>query len=301
MSAPEEAPSGVAPNGVAPRAPAWSALPAASDGEPGHRELRVFQGQMEAPDARLTEAGRVVLHSVRCADKESPNEDAAAVVETAAGLVIVVADGMGGQAAGETASRMAVNAVCDAVLKAAADEERLRGAILDGIEAANREILALATGAGTTLAVAHVAPPFMRPYHVGDSAIVLMGQRGRVKFETIAHSPVGYAEAAGVIGPREAIHHEDRHLVSNFVGSDQMRIEIGPALPMARFDTLLVASDGLVDNLLPGEAVTRLRSGCLLRAAGGIARLTRGRMEGGGVTAPSKPDDMTFVLFRRRG
>src|SRR5690606_2144872 len=103
----------------------------------------------------------------------------------------------------------------------------------------------------------------IRPYHVGDSAILLTGQRGKLKMQTIAHSPIGYAVEAGLMREEEAIHHEERHVISNVIGSDQMRIEIGPPVEMARRDTLVLASDGLLDNLLPSEIVGYVRSGPL--------------------------------------
>ncbi|TWT38171.1 Serine/threonine phosphatase stp [Posidoniimonas corsicana] len=247
-----------------------------------------------------TPAGRVTAYSARSPGKETPNEDALAVFQTGDGsLVLAVADGMGGQAAGETAARLSLDALAGALADAEPDPERLRSAIIDGIEEANRAVLALANGAGATLAVALVSEPFVRSFHVGDASFLLMGQRGRVKFESIAHSPVGYAEAAGLINPEDALQHEERHIVSNCVGDEKMRIEIGPVLTMAQFDTLLIATDGLVDNVLPGELVAGLRSGPLDRCAAAVAELARERMQHETPGLPSKPDDLTFLAYRR--
>ena len=73
----------------------------------------------------------------------------------------------------------------------------------------------------------------------------------------------------------DAIHHEARHVISNVIGSDQMRIEIGPPIEMAPRDTLLIASDGLFDNLLPEEIVEAVRSGPLEEAVGDLS-MSRG-------------------------
>ena len=73
----------------------------------------------------------------------------------------------------------------------------------------------------------------VRPYHVGDSVILLVGQRGKIKLQTVSHSPVGYAVEAGVLDEVEAMHHQDRHVVSNFIGSPEMRIEVGAPLRLA--------------------------------------------------------------------
>ncbi len=59
----------------------------------------------------------------------------------------------------------------------------------------------------------------LRPYHVGDSTNLLTGQRGKLEFAMISHSPTGYAMEAGVLGEEEALVHEDRHDVSNLLGA----------------------------------------------------------------------------------
>ena len=82
--------------------------------------------------------------------------------------------------------------------------------------------------------------------------------RGRVKLQTISHSPVGYAVESGMLDDQEAMHHEERHVVSNIIGTPEMRIEIGPPIDLATYDTLLVATDGLADNLHIEEIIERI-------------------------------------------
>jgi serine/threonine protein phosphatase PrpC len=96
----------------------------------------------------------------------------------------------------------------------------------------------------------------------------------------------------------EAIHHRDRHLLSNAVGTPGMRVDVGPTLAIARRDTLLVASDGLFDNLRLDEIVARIRSGPLQRAMAGLVGDCRRRMEKRENGSPSKPDDLTVIAFR---
>lgn len=269
-------------------------------GDDGKLAWQLFEAEQVGPQLFDGSAGRAVAYSARSPDKETPNEDAVAIIEPRDGtMVIVVADGLGGQAAGQTASRIAVETVTKSVLAADGDEAHLRSAILDGIEQANRAVLDHGGGAATTLAIAEVCDCFFRSYHVGDSVIALMGQRGKVKFETISHSPIGYAVESGLMEADEALHHEDRHLISNCLGSNEMRIELGPSLPMAPYDTLVLASDGLADNVLPGEAVEVLKCGPLRSSAADMADLVRGRMLNAAEGLPSKPDDLTFVVFRR--
>ena len=98
----------------------------------------------------------------------------------------------------------------------------LRTAILNGIEA----VLSLANGSATTMTVATIEGLIARMYQVGDSEAMVVGQRGRIKSQTMAHSPTGFAVEAGFLDERAALHHEERHLVSNFIGTTDMHIDI---------------------------------------------------------------------------
>jgi len=135
---------------------------------------------------------------------------------------------------------------------------------------------------------------------VGDSMILVVGQRGKIKLQTVSHSPVGYAVESGLLDEAEAMHHEDRHLVSNMLGMTDMRIEVGSAIELAARDTLLLASDGLFDNLHVHEIVERIRKGPLAQVMQDLAAQCRGRMQAATDGQPSKPDDLTFVAFRCR-
>lgn len=245
--------------------------------------------------------GRTAVFSARCPDHDGSNEDSAAVIGIGddAG-VLVVADGLGGSAAGAAASAAAVKQVCLAVELAARNGGLLRSAILDGFEQANEAVRAIGVGAGTTLAVIEIQDGAVRPYHVGDSAVLLVGGRGKMKYQSIAHSPIGYGVEAGLIAEEDAMHHEDRHIVSNVIGTAEMHIEIGPTLTLAARDTLIVMSDGLADNLHAEEIVERIRKGSLSTAAKRLATDARGRMAQPQDGLPSKPDDLTFIVFRPR-
>ena len=245
-------------------------------------------------------AGRsAAVFSTSCPGVESPNEDSAALVPLdATSCVLIVADGMGGSRSGELASALAVRTLRSALVEAARSGDMLRTAILTGIEDASRAVADLGTGAGTTLAAVEVQGNSIRPYHVGDSMILVMGQRGKIKLQTVSHSPVGFAVEAGVIDEAEAMHHEDRHLVSNVLGASDMRIEVGSTLRLSPRDTLLLSSDGLFDNLHRDEIVERMRRGPLLEGARRLSQDSVRRMTRPVGGNPSKPDDLTFVAFR---
>lgn len=243
--------------------------------------------------------GSVAVYSARSPDKQSPNEDAAVLIPfNGHAGVLAVADGLGGERAGEQASRTALAELIASIAAADPAEPTLRTAILNGFENANRAVSALGVGAGTTLVVAEILGRTIRSYHVGDSMTLVVGQRGKIKLQTISHSPVGYAIEAGLLDEAEAMHHEDRHVVSNMLGSPAMRIDLGPTIELAPRDTLLLASDGLFDNLHIEEIVARIRKGPLDRAAQTLFDDCRRRMSGVEEGQPSKPDDLTFLAFR---
>jgi serine/threonine protein phosphatase PrpC len=245
--------------------------------------------------------GEAVAFSLSKPGRDGPNEDAAAVVSLGVEAgVAVISDGAGGHPSGAKAAALAVRAVCESVLALGDDLENLRGAIINGFESADRAIAALGTGAAATLAVVEVHGNNMRAYHAGDSMVLVTGQRGRIKWLTIPHSPVGYAVEAGLLDRGEALHHEDLHLVSNLLGGQDMRIELGATVELALRDTVVLASDGLGDNVHLDEIVERVRKGPLHKAVDGLAALGRARMEAPADGAPSKPDDLTFIAFRRR-
>jgi serine/threonine protein phosphatase PrpC len=129
--------------------------------------------------------------------------------------------------------------------------------------------------------------------------IVVCGQRGKLKYQSVPHSPVGYAEASGMIDEDAAMFHADRHLVSNMVGMADMRLEVGPLVPLARYDTVVVGSDGLFDNLFVSEIIEHVRAGPLARAAQRLLATCRERMRQVDTDHPHKPDDLAFILFRR--
>lgn len=254
------------------------------------------------PRALPVAAGTAVVYSVKCPDERPKNEDCAAVysLDDSAG-VLAVADGAGGMRGGDQASSIAIRKMKSTLDGAPGDPSMLRPAIINAFEDANAAVLALGIGAATTLSVVEIQDDVVRPYHVGDSDILVVGQRGRVKTQTMPHSPVGYAVESGMLNEHDALHHEDRHLVSNLIGSTDMHIQVGAPVRMAKYDTVLVASDGLADNLHQREIIKIVRKGPLELAANALAQIALDRMHHPSDKHPSKPDDLTFILFRLGG
>jgi len=244
--------------------------------------------------------GNVIGFSCPSPDREAENEDCAAVIPYGPeAVVLVVADGAGGLPSGRLASQTAVTTLVQSLQQSGEKTIVLRTAILDGIEAANEAVQEMASGAATTFTVVTVEGRIARAYQIGDSEGLVIGQRGLLRLQTPVQSPTGFAVEAGFLNEREALDHQDRHLVSNFLGTSEMRIDIGHAVRLQSRDTIIVASDGLMDNVLVGEIVARVRKGPLDKAADAVIALALRRMSGTAAEQPSKPDDLTLLLFRK--
>ena len=258
-----------------------------------------FEVDLHEADVQPIASGVAAVYTARCPDKETSNEDAAALITCGPQTgVMAVADGFGGQPAGEQAARRALQALARAVDRALETGGTLRAGILDGFERANDAVTDLGVGAATTLVALEIDDRRARSYHVGDSTALVVGQRGKLKLQTVSHSPIGYIVEAGWLGEDEALHHEDRHIVSNMVGSPDMRIEIGPSLRLRPRDTVVLGSDGLFDNLPVQEIVELVRKGPLSKVAELLTAKCDRRMRSPDQGQPSKPDDLAFILYR---
>lgn len=269
--------------------------------ESSSQALILCERDLDEPQLVPFADGIAVIYSHRSPFRDTVNQDAGAVLPSSSRAgILAVADGVGGMQSGHQASAAAIEALCAEIPNLTSDDQ-LRSTILDAIEKANTRICALGTNSATTLAVIEVLGERIRPYHVGDSMILLCGQRGKLRWQSISHSPVGYAVEAGVMDEDDAMSHPDRHVVSNVVGSAGMRIEIGPPLTMKARDTLLLCSDGLSDNLATEEIISVVRKGNLQDAVARLVRIATQRMldHGQAPLTPSKPDDLTIIAYRR--
>jgi len=266
-------------------------------------DLLVLEGADSQVRIAVLSNGNAAVVSVASPVGDGANQDGAATISHAPNVsVLAVADGVGGARAGASAARQMLETLAESVSavseKDAQDPELMRATILSSIEEANRRILASGSGGATTVTIAQVVGRDLRTFQVGDSVSILVGQKGKLKYSGIPHGPVVYAVEAGVLDEHEAINHEERHVVSNVVGDQRMHIDIGPAIQLSSKDTLLLASDGVYDNMFLNEILETVRKGSLEESSTRLVERSRARMEHAGPTEPSKPDDLTFIIFR---
>ncbi len=173
------------------------------------------------------------------------NEDCA----LAAYPVFMIADGMGGHAAGEVASAVAVGTMRE-LADTSVDVER----VITQVETANQRVRAGGRepgryGMGTTLTgIVALSDGSWMVVNVGDSRVLLV-RDGGIRQLTTDHSEVQDMVELGLLAPDEAAVHPMRHIVTRSLGAaDDVqvateRIELGPG------DRVLVCSDGLTDEV----------------------------------------------------
>jgi protein phosphatase len=177
------------------------------------------------------------------------------------GYVIIVADGMGGMAAGEVASRQAIatglNLIQNSpkwgfkINKKEARElfERVNRHLQDIDRALTEQSYSdrRLFGMGTTLTAAYSVGVDLFIIHVGDSRAYLY-RKGELRQLTKDHTIAQTMADAGVIAPEEVRRHRKRNVLTNFLGGHSGRVKGDVRwLRLADADRVLVCSDGLTE------------------------------------------------------
>lgn len=203
--------------------------------------------------------------------------------------LVAVADGVGGQAAGEVASELAIAALAPLDDQEATDPVvALRGAI----DNANRYIRAAAeadpalTGMVTTITALLVAGSSVAIAHAGDSRAYRL-REGEVTQVTRDDTYVQGLVDQGCISPDEAGNHPQRSLVTRVLqGSDVEATYLRPDVKPG--DRYLLCSDGLPDATTPDAIAAVLKQETDLERC--TAALVQLALAGGG------PDNVTVVV-----
>lgn len=198
-----------------------------------------------------------------------PDEYPADYDETSYGML--VADGMGGHAAGEVASRTAVLVILDLVLKTPDWIMRLNDQVLgevmrraeqrlqaiQGTLAEKARADAALSGMGTTLTMAWNLGADLVVAHVGDSRAYLM-RDGQLQQLTRDQTLVQTLVEAGTLTAEEARRHRLRHIVTGILSTDECKMAFEfHHLRLLDGDQVLLCSDGLTE-MLPDTALAEI-------------------------------------------
>jgi serine/threonine protein phosphatase PrpC len=242
--------------------------------------------------AGLSDVGRV----------RSSNEDSFGYDEGRG--IFVVCDGMGGHAAGEVASRIAVDTVLgyfrkrepaleqDAYLDDAPIGARL---LAEAVKQANDAIFEYAvahkntSGMGTTLVAARFSEGTVSIANVGDSRIYLF-REGELLQLTEDHSLVMEQVRRGMLTLEEAKRSSAQNIITRALGTDETTLPDLGEFPAQTGDVLLLATDGVLRHVGDKEIRDILLQIPSLQAA--CANLIDAANEGGG------DDNATCVLVR---
>jgi len=167
--------------------------------------------------------------------------------------LLMVADGMGGQARGQEASQLAVQSLVEYVSGSLRSKQMTSEAVLpllvEGVQYANRVVYQRnqeqRADMGTTMTATLVVDTTAYVAHVGDSRFYLYREPGGLSQITQDHSLVAALVAAGAIQPEDIYTHPMRNLIYRCLG-EKSTVEVDThAVPLAAGDILLLCSDGL--------------------------------------------------------
>lgn len=168
-----------------------------------------------------------------------------------------VCDGMGGHAAGEVASSIAVETIAKTA-PSAADPARLAAAV----EAANAAVIEAAMnglgkpGMGCTATCAYIENDTVAIAHVGDSRAYLLHEGTLIRV-TRDHSYVEELVDAGEITADEARVHPNRSVITRALGSDPAMYADHFQLNIEEGDRLILCSDGL-SSMVPDSEIENI-------------------------------------------
>jgi PPM family protein phosphatase len=227
------------------------------------------------------------------------NEDSSVLINpqsgkvTGKGVLAIVADGMGGHAAGETASNMAVSIIGRAYYADPADPN---SSLARAFEEANRSIYELGlsdpayTNMGTTCTALSLTDGKAYSAHVGDTRLYLI-RNGAAYLLSEDHSYVMEMVRRGMMKAEEAANHPSRNVLLNSMGiKPEIQISLwGSPMPIRCGDRFLLCSDGLYE-LVSDSEIVEISAGadistacvCLVALAkerGGYDNITVGLLE----------------------
>ncbi len=183
--------------------------------------------------------------------------------------LLVVADGMGGHAAGEIASRLATEGIVRALAEhgeeaVSSSRSGYSSSLRSLLQNVNREVHEAAqipdrAGMGTTCTLAAVRKGQAYVAHVGDSRAYLL-RDGKLNQITTDHSWVEEAVSQGILTREEARTHSNRNVITRAIGLEPQTEVDTFGVSLEKDDRLLLCSDGL-NSMIPDDEINRILMG----------------------------------------
>lgn len=198
--------------------------------------------------------------------KRKNNEDAAYAAYSQYGVLLVVADGMGGHRKGEVASKYVVDelSIEFASNRRVFSTSSAKKFVLKCLKKSNKEIYKMSLAGeeykemGTTAVVALVAKNGTYVICLGDSRCYSFSKDTGLTKQTIDQTYVELLFETGRINKAEMQSHPQKNLLINAVGINPDLSQIQEkVIPNDSYDTLLLCSDGLY-NLVSDEEISRV-------------------------------------------
>jgi serine/threonine protein phosphatase PrpC len=253
------------------------------------RERSALAKQLRLDVAQLTDVGRKREHNEDNMAYVIPKDPQVMAMK---GALFIVADGMGGHAAGEVASEIAVDTVSNAYYQDDGDD--VATSLLQSIRRANAAIHQraaenmLRSGMGTTCVSAVLRGSMAYIANVGDSRAYLV-RKGLVKQISQDHSWVYEQVRAGLLTEDQARTHAQRNVITRSLGT-QIEVDIDVFHePLQEGDTLVLCSDGL-SGLVSDEELQRIVDQFVPQES--VYHLVERANENGG------PDNITAIVVR---
>ncbi|MDA8000140.1 MAG: Stp1/IreP family PP2C-type Ser/Thr phosphatase [Alphaproteobacteria bacterium] len=168
--------------------------------------------------------------------------------------LLIVADGMGGHAKGEEASRMALLAISRTVLSGLFEDVPFTDLLKRGIENANRDVLGYvdenpeSAGMGTTAVCALVRGNEVYLANIGDSRIYVVSEE-EIRRVTRDHSYVQELVDAGSITEKESRIHPKKNIITKAIGAAETAEPDASRLTLDSDESLLLCCDGVTAHL----------------------------------------------------
>ncbi len=204
----------------------------------------------------------------------SSNQDRFLSIETAEGVLLVLADGMGGQAYGEVAAEILVETAREIYLREQRPIHEIKPFLNTIVETAHNRIVDFGAQQqppatpGTTAVLCLLQAGEVTWAHVGDSRLYIY-QRGLPLYRTTDHSYVEQLFQRGEISRWEQETHPQRNQITQCLGcrAELPAVSFSNQLSLKPDDIILLCSDGLWGPLDDAQLGTQLLSSKTLDAA----------------------------------